>query len=303
MVLKGRQGFTLIQLLVVIAIFAILLGLLLPAVQKVREAAARMSSMNNMKQIALACMNYEAANATFPPGVDANNYSAAVYILPYIEQNNLFNAIDMKKPVDELAENLRATRIKTYLSPRDEGTPAPSAFGPTSYLYVAGSQPALKDNDGIFYADSKTKIAHITDGTANTHLTIETLHGDGVKQARDVHRQHVRLAAEALGNLKDEAGVDDFQNNRNIAANRCGSWMDGRFLQGTYTATRTINDAKPDVDFGGLGGFSGIRAFSTAAAVGFADGSVRTLIPTTELSVLKALASRNGGEVIQQGAF
>src|SRR5947208_14203832 len=95
---KRRQGFTLIQLLVVLAIFAILLGLLLPAIQKVREAANRMQSMNNLKQIALACHNYESANNTFPPGVDANHYSTAVYLLPYMEANNIFKRIDMKKP-------------------------------------------------------------------------------------------------------------------------------------------------------------------------------------------------------------
>ncbi|MGL4424219.1 MAG: DUF1559 domain-containing protein, partial [Gemmataceae bacterium] len=101
---SGRKAFTLIELLVVIAIIAILIGLLLPAVQKVREAAARSTCQNNLKQLALACMNYESANGFMPlngqcdsDGGNSTGYLIhgwATLTLPYQEQDNIFRQFD-----------------------------------------------------------------------------------------------------------------------------------------------------------------------------------------------------------------
>ena len=298
---QSRSGFTLFHLIILLALFAIGLGLMLPAVAKVREAAARTQSQNNLKQIALGAFNYESVNGKFPPGLDAKNFSAAAYILPFIEQQNVFQMIDFKKPMDDKANApARAMVINTYLSPNDTIKSVSMDYGATNYLFCAGFNADLKDNNGIFFKDSGIRIVDVTDGTSNTLLAGETLKGDSMVKAVDVRRQHVQLKKEALKQLKDETGVEDFKNDKNIAADRCASWMDGRFLQGTFSATRAFNDARPDVNCGGEGGLSGLRGLGGMVNVAMADGSVRSISKKVKIEVWKALASRNGGEVIDE---
>src|SRR5258708_11148005 len=114
-------GFTLIELLVVIAIIGILIALLLPAVQKIREAAARLQCQNNLKQMGLALHNYHDSNQSFPPGYAAGmsyrdgatdttpGWAWSAFLLPYLEQGPLYNAVRFNLPVEH-AQNAAAVQ-------------------------------------------------------------------------------------------------------------------------------------------------------------------------------------------------
>ncbi|MBI3412016.1 MAG: DUF1559 domain-containing protein [Planctomycetes bacterium] len=190
----NRPAFTLIELLVVIAIISVLIGLLVPAVQKVREAAARTQCRNNLKQIGLALHNYHDVYKVFPPGYTSNvnpadnsdlgpGWGWATHILDFIEQNNLKTRIRIDLDIgDPLNAPVRTTSIAIYLCPSDMPPPSFTAAGTnvdvasSSYAACFG-QPEITDDpskgDGIFYRNSKVRIAMILDGTSNTLMVGE----------------------------------------------------------------------------------------------------------------------------------
>lgn len=181
---KRWCGFTLIELLVVIAIIAILIGLLLPAVQKVREAAARAQSQNNLKQMGLAVSNFAGTyNGQMPPGYgeftqtgsggwEGNQAEATIYfhLLPFIEQQNLWNAGATNGNGGKLSMQLEWANVprvvKTYLAPADASLSGAPTVDNLSYRY----------NEWVFFSPpgavsgwhNAQYPASITDGTSNT---------------------------------------------------------------------------------------------------------------------------------------
>jgi prepilin-type N-terminal cleavage/methylation domain-containing protein/prepilin-type processing-associated H-X9-DG protein len=314
---RNRQGFTLIELLVVIAIIAILIGLLLPAVQKIREAANRMSCSNKLKQLGLACHNYHDTLGKLPNAYDAKTgLSWHVMILPYIEQDNLYRQFDLTNPsfvhtivgrnnphglVKLAAYQCPSCPLKEQafgapnntngtsdLIPATTGQPAAIAHyygvnGPrgtnptTGQPYPVGT--ALHEGvpvatSGIFQRDGENKLTDITDGTSTTLMIVEMSWVSPQYGTR--YRTWVRGGEEYAG----------------VVAGRPAFVVSCRNVTNGINAIFTANLIVPynDVPFGSMhpGGMN----------AAFGDGSVRFLRQSLSIGTYRALASKNGGEVI-----
>jgi prepilin-type N-terminal cleavage/methylation domain-containing protein len=289
-----RTGFTLVELLVVIAIIGILIALILPAVQKVRDTASRLRCTGNIKQMALACHNYESTNNRLPVGhrsflnTERRAFTSWLYeILPFMEQDNLFRESEQAfrtnaNPFLNPPHRHIATVIKSYTCSSDQrvatsqvSTKTNNTIALTSYLGVSGLD--YKSKDGVFIPDRRISMNEITDGTSNTLMIGE--------RPPSVDFQfgwwYAGTGQQITGSADQILGVREHNLQPIVSGSPCGP--------GIYSYKyRQLTDP--------CGMFGFFSPHSGGGLFGLCDGSVRQ-VPYSANPIMPALASRAGGEV------
>ena len=324
-----RNGFTLIELLVVIAIIGVLIALLLPAVQKLREAANRIKCGNNLHQLGIALHHYHDNQGSFQPAYEKRvspdypsvpsflfRWSPLAKLTPFIEQSNLYYTLDLTIPL-YLDTNLTVTppnvfgvrqTIKLYQCPSDIQQPINPDFGPNNYVACMGSGANGGSHDpstgllpdGIFYTGSLVRLTDITDGTSNTAMMSESLQGPGgspytsALPAGSTYRQVLYGSISPSTPMADSVclGASTFNTDRN------SKWADGDVYCSLYDHHFPPNTAQWDCISGTYSWRAARSHHSGGVNLLLADGSVRFVSNAVNPATWTALGSRNGSEVL-----
>jgi prepilin-type N-terminal cleavage/methylation domain-containing protein/prepilin-type processing-associated H-X9-DG protein len=316
-----RRGFTLIELLVVITIIAVLIALLLPAVQGAREAARRIQCQNNLKQIGLALHGYHDAWHGFPPAYLTrqstdlelgSGWAWGTLILPYLEQKPLYDAAnfdlgfgELSAPLLGLRENMTVRRVSLsmFLCPSAEGGEGPIDLGagsshvaisPGQYIASAGWLDTSRtpiQGTGVLYPNSRVAIAEVSDGTSTTLMT-----GERSRNLADASWPG------SFGSLADPAPLCTKAGRSTQSCVGMMFLLMGRSGPSSDIVSGSIPGGNtPNAPGAGADGFASLHPGGCQFLL--ADGSVRFIKESVAQPVFHALASRAGGELVSADAF
>ena len=328
----SRRGFTLIELLVVIGIIALLVGLLLPAVQASREASRRARCANNLKQVMLATHAFEAVNGGFPPSqfwgrpYRTTDHTVGLFaihcrLLPFLEQTDLYNSINFSLPSGglgglEIYHHTAATSaVNAFLCPSDPNTRS-GPLSPNSYraciglgdTYRPNGKTLAIHNEGAFIPELDgtdrvhLRLSEISDGLSNTLAFSEKPIGSGVTGTYSPFRDW-SFAGRVNFPVTADQWVDICTHLASVdpQLDAGASWMMPGAMYTHFYASAPPNSLVPDCGQALLGveGIFSARSYHPGGVnAAMADGSVRWFSSGTQMMLWRALGTRAGGEVV-----